>query len=64
MGRNNDLGSTTQSTPMPREFEGSDQDFSVVRSVDGHAVFPDTEDMGDGTDTWTRQNAHHPTKDD
>lgn len=64
MPRNNKLGSTTQPTPMPRDFEGSDTDFSVTRIVDGHAVFPDTEDRGDGVDSWTRQNAHHPELDD
>lgn len=38
-----DLGSSNQPVPMPRDYVGGSDDFSVVRVVDGHKTFA----MGD-----------------
>lgn len=48
--RDNSLGSD-QSTPMPRDFTGGEDDFALVRMVDGHIP---------GTTGNPGANAHYP----
>ena len=46
-----DLGSSNQPVPMPRDYVGGSDNFSVVRVVDGHKTFR----MGD-----EGRNAYYP----
>jgi hypothetical protein len=46
-----DLGSSNQPVPMPRDFTGGSDQFSVVRVIDGHKTFH----MGD-----EGRNAYYP----
>lgn len=46
-----DLGSSNQPVPMPRDFTGGSDKFSVVRVIDGHKTFS----MGD-----EGRNAYYP----
>lgn len=57
---NNGMSHDNQEVPMPRDYEGGPSDFTMVRILDGHAVFADAEDRGDGVDQYTRRNAHDP----
>lgn len=57
---NNGMSHTNQPVPLPRDYEGGSSDFDLVRILDGHAVYAEAEDRGDGTEQYTRRNAHDP----